>query len=154
VATEKILWDGRVKGEQESRLMVAQRIEELRRERRLWYLLPLISVPLSMLPLTVFFYLAMRVAKGRASFVKVLAVVVWSFIIYRGVGGLVTIAARLIRGPERFFPGAPESWSPTSLATIRVASKVAMDMAVVNQRCSCVWRKFCTYWRMRQELLP
>ena len=76
------MWDGRVKGEQESRLMVAQRIEELRRERRLWYLLPLISVPLSMLPLTVFFYLSVRVAKGGASFVKILAVVVWSFIIY------------------------------------------------------------------------
>jgi hypothetical protein len=28
----------------------------------------------------------------------------------------VTIAALLIRGPGRFFPGAPESWSPTSLA--------------------------------------
>lgn len=41
VATEKILWDARAKGEQESPVMVGQRIEELRRERRIWYLLPL-----------------------------------------------------------------------------------------------------------------
>jgi hypothetical protein len=46
-------------------------------------------------------------------------------LIYRGIGGIITIAALLVGGTNGFFPGAPESWSPTSLA--HVISRAAVS---------------------------
>jgi hypothetical protein len=41
-----------------------------------------------------------------------------SFVIYRGVGGLVVVASLLIRGAANFSPVPAEAWSLTSLAQV------------------------------------
>src|SRR5881296_2203939 len=45
-----------------------QQIGTLRREREYWYLLPLIAVPVSVLALSIFFYIVLRMARAGATF--------------------------------------------------------------------------------------
>jgi hypothetical protein len=68
------------------------------------------------LPLSLFFYLVLLAAKAGTTFRKVFAVMCWSFVIYRCVGGIFVILALSIRGAAGFIPAVPEAWSPTSLA--------------------------------------
>lgn len=116
IARVKIQWDASAAGRHLSDASVDQQINALRRGRKYWYALPLIGVPVSMLSLSIVFYFALLLVRAGTTFRKVFAVICWSFIVYRCVGGLSTIVALLARGASKFFPGAPESWSPTSLA--------------------------------------
>jgi hypothetical protein len=119
VALAKIQWEGSAQGS------IAQQIDSLRGQRERWYFLPLFAVVISTLALSVFFYLVLRLARAGPTFLKVFCVVCWSFVIYRVVGGTLTIIALLVRGRANFFPAAPEAWSPTSLA--HLVSRTAVN---------------------------
>jgi Yip1-like protein len=118
MARTKVQWDASLAGPQKSPADVDQQIEILRRERQYWYLLPLIAVPVSVLAVSIFFYIVLLLARAGATFARVLVVVCWTLVIYRCVGGVFTIVALLARGPTNFFPGPAEAWSPTSLAQL------------------------------------
>jgi hypothetical protein len=118
IALAKIDWDAHASVPRQSTGSMGQQIEAIKRQRKYWYLLPLAAIPLSVLPLSFFFYLVLLVARAGTTFRKVFAVMCWSFVIYRCVGGIFVIAALLIRGAEGFIPAVPEAWSPTSLAHV------------------------------------
>jgi|SRR6266849_7678946 len=118
MARTKVQWDASLAGTQNSPTNVEQQINTLRREREYWYLLPLIAVTLSVLALSIFFYIVLLLAGAGVTFAKVLVVVCWASVIYRCIGGVFTITALLARGPANFFPGPAEAWSPTSLAQL------------------------------------
>lgn len=128
VAREKIQWDAQASGRQESVVSVEHQLDLLHRQRDRWYLLPFVAVPLTVLPLTLFFYVILLLSRAGASFLRVFSVVCWSVVIYRCIGGVVTIFALLLRGPSRFFPGAPEAWSPTSLAQVISRASVSPNI--------------------------
>jgi len=124
MARTKVQWDASLAG-QKSHGTEEQQIGTLRREREYWYLLPLIAVPVSVLALSIFFYIVLRMARAGATFAKVLVVVCWALVIYRCIGGVFTIVALLAGGPANFFPGPAEAWSPTSLAQLISRSSVS-----------------------------
>jgi Yip1-like protein len=125
MARTKVQWDASVSGTQVSPKNVEQQIETLRREREYWYLLPVIAVTVSVLEVSVFFYIVLLVAGAGPTFLKVLVVVCWAFVINRCIGGVFTMVALLARGPANFFPGPAEAWSPTSLAQLISPSSVS-----------------------------
>ncbi len=125
MARAKVQWDASLAGPQKSHGTEEQQIGTFRREREYWYLLPLIAVPVSVLALSIFFYIVLRLARAGATFAKVLVVVCWALVIYRCIGGVFTIVALLARGPANFFPGPAEAWSPTSLAQFISRSSVS-----------------------------
>jgi hypothetical protein len=116
IARERIEWDAKTAGASLPPGDIDRQTDALRAAREHWYLLPFLAIPVSVLGLTAVFYVVLFLVRAGAPVLKVFSVVCWSMLIYRGIGGIVTIAALLVRGPDRFFPGAPESWSPTSLA--------------------------------------
>jgi len=116
IAETRLHWDADSSGKPMSSASVKLQTESLRRQRERWYLLPPYAVFVSTLGMSGFFYLVLRITRTDISLKKVFVVVCWSFVIYRVVGGVFVIAALLMRGPANFFPAAPESWSPTSLA--------------------------------------
>jgi hypothetical protein len=124
VGRAKVQWDASLAG-QRSHGSEEQQIDTLRREREYWYLLPLITVTGWVLVLSIFFYIVLRLARAGATFLKVLVVVCWAFVIYRCIGGVFTIVALLARGPANFFPGPAEAWSPTSIAQLISRSAVS-----------------------------
>jgi hypothetical protein len=124
-AQTKVQWDASISGAQLSPKNVEQQVETLRREREYWYLLPLIAVTISVLEVSIFFYIVLLVARAGPIFLKVLVVVCWAFVIYRCIGGIFTIIALLTRGSANFFPGPAEAWSPTSLAQLISRSSVS-----------------------------
>ncbi len=141
VALAKIEWDSGAAGFQLQPARVEQQLEALRRMRRYWYLTPLIGIPVSVLGVSVLFYIVLRLARAGPTFQKVFAVVCWSIVIYRCIGGIVVIAALLIRGPANFFPVPPEAWSPTSLAQVipRTAVSHAAYSAISKLDIFLVW---------------
>jgi Yip1 domain len=128
IARTKMQWDASLAGPQKSRGTEEQQIGILRREREYWYLLPLIAVPVSVLVLSIFFYIVLRLARAGVTFAKVLVVVCWALVIYRCIGGVFTIVALLARGPANFFPGPAEAWSPTSLGQLIPRSSVSPNV--------------------------
>jgi hypothetical protein len=128
VAREKIQWDALASGRRESAVSVEQQVDLLHRQRDRWYLLPFIAVPITVLPLALFFFVILLLSRAGATFLRVFSVVCWSFVIYRCIGGVVTIIALLLRGPAKFFPGAPEAWSPTSLAHVISRASVSPNV--------------------------
>jgi hypothetical protein len=128
IAREKIEWDNKAAGRQESSTVVEQKVTALRRARDFWYIVPLIGIPIVMLSLSVLFYLALLVARAGTTFTKVFAVICWSFVIYRGIGGAIVIVTLLVRGAANFFPAPAEAWSPTSLAQLVSRASVSPDV--------------------------
>ena len=128
MARTKVQWDASLASPQKSHGTEEQQIGTLRREREYWYLLPLIAVPVSVLALSIFFYIVLRMARAGATFAKVLVVVCWALVIYRCIGGVFTIVALLAGGPTNFFPGPAEAWSPTSLAQLISRSAVSPNV--------------------------
>ena len=124
VALAKIQWDANGQGS------IAEQINAMRGQRERWYLLPVFAVAISTLLLSVFFYVVLRLAKAGPTFLKVFCVVCWAFVIYRVIGGTLTIIALLVRGPANFFPAAPEAWSPTSMA--HLVSRTAVNHNVYS----------------------
>jgi hypothetical protein len=118
VARAKILWDARLAGAHETPQSLHEKVEALRQARERWYVFPFFGVVVSLLGLSVLFYVVLRLIRAGPAFRKVFAVVCWSFVIYRVLGSLVTIVALLVRGPANFIPAPPEAWSPTSLAML------------------------------------
>jgi Yip1 domain len=118
IARAKIEWDSREAGSQPTPASVKQQLDMLRSQRKYWYVTPLIGIPISLLPLSICFYIVLRLARAGTTFRKVFAVFCWSFLIYRCIGGIAVIAALLIHGSANFFPAPPEAWSPTSLAQL------------------------------------
>jgi hypothetical protein len=116
IARERIEWDAKAAGTTLHPADIERQTDALRAAREHWYLLPFSAVPVSVLGLTAIFYAVLSLVRAGAPLLKVFSVVCWSMLIYRGIGGIITIVALLVGGPNRFFPGAPESWSPTSLA--------------------------------------
>lgn len=125
LARAKVQWDAGVAGRQNSPAEEAQQIDTLRRERVHWYFFTLIAVPLSLLVLSLFFYIVLRLTGTDVTFPKVLVVVCWTSVIYRCIGGAFTITTLLVRGPANFFPGPSEAWSPTSIAQLVPRSAVS-----------------------------
>jgi hypothetical protein len=125
MAHTKVQWDASISGAQLSPKSVDQQVDTFRREREYWYLLPLIAVTISVLEVSIFFYIVLLVARAGPTFLKVLVVVCWAFLIYRCIGGIFTTIALLSRGPANFFPGPAEAWSPTSLAQFISRSSVS-----------------------------
>ena len=125
MAQTKVQWDASISGRQLSPKNVEQQVDTLRREREYWYLLPLIAVTISVLEVSIFFYIVLLMARAGTTFLKVLVVVCWAFVIYRCIGGIFTIIALLTRGSANFFPGPAEAWSPTSLAQLISRSSVS-----------------------------
>jgi hypothetical protein len=109
IARANIEWNSRETGSRLTPATVEQELETLRRQRKYWYLTPLIGVPFSLLPLSIYLYIVLRVAKAGITFRKVFAVFCWSFLIYRCLGGIVVIAALWIHGSANFFPAPPEA---------------------------------------------
>lgn len=124
MARTKVQWDASMAGSQQQPAKLDQQIDTLRRERQYWYLFLLIAVPVSVLGVSLFFYIVLRLAGAGATLYKVFIVVCWASLIYRCIGGLFTTTALLIRGPANFFPGPSEAWSPTSLAQLISRSSV------------------------------
>jgi Yip1-like protein len=124
MARTKVQWDAGMAGSHGSPDSEEQQFGTLRRERKYWYLLPLFAVPVSVLGISIFFYIVLRLARAGAAFSNVLVVVCWAFVIYRCIGGIFTIATLLVRGTANFFPGPAEAWSPTSLAQLLARSSV------------------------------
>jgi Yip1-like protein len=124
MARTKVHWDARMTGSQVSEASEEQQIDTLRREREHWYVLTLIAVPLSLLALSLFFYIVLRLTGADAPFFKIAVVVCWASVIYRCLGGICTMTALLLRGSDNFFPGPSEAWSPTSLAQLISRSSV------------------------------
>ena len=116
VAQTKVQWDAEASGKTLSPQDAEQQVEVLRRQRDRWYLLPPYAVLISTLGLSAFFYLVLRLAKAGTTFQKTFSVICWSFVIYRGIGGVVTLIWLMLRGPAKFMPAPAEAWSPTSLA--------------------------------------
>jgi hypothetical protein len=128
IARAKIEWDSSAGGQRPSSVVdPQQQVNALRRQRQQWYLIPFIAVPVVLLALALGFYVLLRLLRAGATFHKVFAVVCWSFVIYRCVGGAVVIASLLIRGPANFVPAPPEAWSPTSLAHLVSRNAVSHD---------------------------
>ncbi|HEY6945352.1 MAG TPA: YIP1 family protein [Candidatus Acidoferrum sp.] len=125
LARAKVQGDAGVAGRQNSPAEEAQQIDTLRRERVHWYFFTLIAVPLSLLVLSLFFYIVLRLTGTDVTFPKVLVVVCWTSVIYRCIGGAFTITTLLVRGPANFFPGPSEAWSPTSIAQLVPRSAVS-----------------------------
>jgi hypothetical protein len=118
MARAKIAWDASAAGNVVSPAQMQQQIDALRGQRGLWFVQPFISVVISTLALAALFYIAVRLQRPHVTFRKTFAVVCWSFIIYRGLGGIFTVASLLWRGAAGFFPAPAEAWSPTSLAQV------------------------------------
>jgi ABC-type Na+ efflux pump permease subunit len=116
IAQAKVHWDAEVSGKALSEQNSEQQVAALRRQRDRWYLFPPYAVVISTLGLSAFFYLVLRLAKAGTTFQKIFSVVSWSFLIYRGIGGVLTLIRIMLRGPEKFIPAPAEAWSPTSLA--------------------------------------
>lgn len=125
MARTKVQWDARMARSQVSLASEEQHIATLRREREHWYVLTLIAVPLSLLVLSLFFYVILRLVEAGASFLRVAVVVCWASVLYRCIGGIFTMTALLARGSANFFPGPSEAWSPTSLAQLVPRSVVS-----------------------------
>jgi hypothetical protein len=70
----------------------------------------------------------LRVARAETTFVKVFSVVCWAFVIYRCIGGTITLIALLVHGSANFFPAPPEAWSPTSLAQVVARNSVGPNV--------------------------
>jgi hypothetical protein len=124
IARAKIAWDASAAGTIVSPSHTQHEILALRSQRGLWLVQPFISVAISTLALTVLFFIAVRLQRPHVTFRKTFAVVCWSFIIYRGIGGVFTMASLLARGAAGFFPAPAEAWSPTSLAQVVSRSSV------------------------------
>jgi hypothetical protein len=124
IARAKIAWDAHAAGTVLSPAHIQHEIDALRRQRGLWFVLPPISVVISTLGLTALFYIVFRLQRPHITFKKTFAVVCWSFIIYRCIGGVFTIASLLARGATGFAPAPAEAWSPTSLAQLVPRSSV------------------------------
>jgi hypothetical protein len=116
VALAKIHWDASAAKKDVSTAEAGRLVDAIRVQRDRWYLVPLFSVLVSTLALSIFFYLLLRLMRAEATFLKVFAVVCWSFVIYRCIGGAFTIITLLVRGSANFFPAPAEAWSPTSVA--------------------------------------
>lgn len=125
MARTKVQWDASVSGKQVAPKDVERQIDIFRREREYWYLLPLITVTVSVLEVSVFFYIVLLLGRAGATFLKVLVVVCWAFVVNRCIGGVFTVVALLAHGPANFFPGPAEAWSPTSLAQLISRSSVS-----------------------------
>lgn len=128
VALAKVQWDASAQGKELSQVEVQQQMDAIRGQRDRWYILPLYSVPISTLAISAFFYLVLRVARAGTTFPKVFAVVCWGFVIYRCIGGTVTLIALLAHGPANFLPAPPEAWSPTSLAQAVARNSVSPNV--------------------------
>jgi hypothetical protein len=128
VALAKVQWDASAQRNPLSQAEVQQQIDAIRRQRDRWYIFPLYAVLLSTLGLSAFFYLVLRLARAGTTFRKVFAVVCWAFVIYRCIGGPLTIVALLAHGPANFAPAPPEAWSPTSLAQAVARSSVGPNV--------------------------
>jgi hypothetical protein len=124
IARAKITWDAQAAGAAVSPAVMQQKIDALHAQSTLWYLAPFFSVFISTLAITALLYIVFRLQKPGVSFLKMFAIVCWSFIIYRCVGGIPTIANLLAQGPSGFVPAPPEAWSPTSLAHLVARSSV------------------------------
>jgi hypothetical protein len=118
IARAKIAWDASAAGTMLSPARMQQQIDALRGQRGLWFVLPFISVAVSALALSALVYAAFRLQRPGVTFKKTFAVVCWSFIVYRCIGGSLTIVALLARGAAGFVPAPAEAWSPTSLAQL------------------------------------
>ena len=116
VAEAKVQWDAAARGQTLAPEAEDRAVDALMQQRKRWYFIPPFAVLASTLGISVFFYLLLWAVRAQTTFPKVFSVVCWSFLIYRVLGGIVTIAALLIRGPTNFSPAPPEAWSPTSLA--------------------------------------
>jgi hypothetical protein len=141
IARTKVQWDAAMAGSQKSPSDVEPQIDALRRERQYWYLLPLIAVPISVLTVSIFFYIVLLLARAGAAFPNVLVVVCWAFVINRCLGGIFTNVALLLRGSANFFPGPAEAWSPTSLAQLipRAAAPPTVYSALSKLDIFLVW---------------
>ena len=128
VAREKIEWDARASGTVLTPTDLQSQINALRRQKTYWYLGPLIGIPLSLLPMAIFFYIVLRLVRAGTTFLQVFSVLCWSFVIYRAIGGLFIIAALLVHGASNFFPVPAEAWSPTSLAQFIPRSSLSPGM--------------------------
>jgi len=130
LARTKVQWDAGMSGSQLAQAGEEEQIDTLHREREHWYVLTLIAVPLSLLSLSLLFYIVLRLAGADTSFFKAAVVVCWASVIYRCLGGICTMTALLVRGPANFFPGPSEAWSPTSLA--QLISRSSLPPAVYS----------------------
>jgi hypothetical protein len=65
-----------------------------------------------------FFYILLRLNRAGTTFGMVFSTLCWSFVIYRGIGGLAVVISLLIRGAANFSPVPAEAWSLTSLSQI------------------------------------
>jgi len=128
IARTKVRWDASMTGSQKPPSNIEQQIDTLRRERKYWYALPLVAVPVSVLAVSLFFYIVLRLARAGATFPKVLVVVCWAFVVYRCISGVFTITALLAHGAANFFPGPAEAWSPTSFAQVIPRSSVSPNV--------------------------
>lgn len=116
IALEVSQWQAAKNGGVAPTAATAAEIESLRRLRSIWYVPSLVGVAASVLGIAAFFYGILRLIRAGNGFRRIFAVVCWSFVIYRVVGGTVTLVSLLVRGSSRFRPAPPEAWSPTSLA--------------------------------------
>ena len=141
IARAKIEWDARAAGLHPTQSGMETQIAALRQQRNYWYAEPLIGVPLSLLPMAVFFYILLRLVQAGTTFRMVFSVLCWSFVIYRGIGGVFIIAALLIHGAANFFPAPPEAWSPTSMAQLvsRSAASPNVYSAISKLDLFLVW---------------
>jgi hypothetical protein len=116
IARDKVEWDATAAGIRLTPADAQKQIEALRQQKQYWYAVPFFGIPVVIAALAIFFYLLLRLMRAGNTFRRVLSVVCWSFVIYRGIGGLVVAASLLMRGSAHFFPVPAEAWSPTSLA--------------------------------------
>jgi hypothetical protein len=128
VALAKVQWDASAQGKELSQVEVQQQIEAIRGQRDRWYIFPPYAVLISTLGLSSFFYLLLRLVRAGTTFRKVFAVVCWAFVIYRCIGGTLTLIALLVNGPANFAPAPPEARSPTSLAQAVARSSVGPNV--------------------------
>jgi hypothetical protein len=118
IAKDKIVWDAEAVGLTVTPQVLAEQTEQLRNQRRHWYLFAVYAVLVSTLGLSVFFYVVLKLARANITFRSVFAVVCWSMVIYRVIGGIPTIISLLVTNSADFKPAPPEAWSPTSLARL------------------------------------
>ena len=127
VARELTQWEASETGQSVSPTVLQTQIAALHSQRERWYVQPVISTVISAVALSAVFFVVLWLARADTSLVKVFAVTIWSFIIYRVLGGAVTIVALLVHGPANFHPAPAEAWSPTSLANLVSRTAVAAN---------------------------
>ena len=128
IALARVLWDTRASGQHKTATSLDEAIEAIRRQRNHYVFVAAGRGSCEPAWAICSFYVLLLRIKARISFARVFNALCWSVLIYRGIGGIATIITLLACGSEKFFPAAPEVWSPTSLAQLVVRISVSPNV--------------------------